>query len=146
MAKSLLVQEDELITIITYYTVTTNKYNVKQYKILQEDDAKDLITKGDKNVDSLATKWIVPTWNSSSFVLKSSTFYNPSEGTNRLDWSKYQENLFRTCLKEWDITDANGEILPVSLESVGKLPKDIAYALLEAYEKAITVEDDERKK
>jgi hypothetical protein len=146
MAKSLLVKDDELITIITYYSVATNKYNIKHFKILEEDKAKELLAKGDTSVDSLTTKWIVPTWNSSSYVLRSSTFYNPADGNNRLDWSKYQENLFKTCLKEWDVTDNYGQPVPLSLEAIGSLPKDIAYALLDAYEKAISLEDDERKK
>lgn len=146
MRKSILVKDNELLTIIIYFTVITNKFGVRHYKILQEDEAKILIAKNDANVDSLTTKWIVPTWNSSSHVLRSSTFWNPTENTNRLDWSKYQENVFRTCLREWDIMDDNGEYLPVNMENIGSLPKDVAYALLDAYEKSVSIEDDEVKK
>jgi hypothetical protein len=146
MAKSLLVKEEELITIVLFYKSKANKFGVRQYKIIDEDEAKALIAKGDKDIDSLTTKWVIPTWQSNSYILRSSTFYSPSEGINRLDYNKYQDNLFKTCLKEWDIVDENDKKVTINNESIGNLPSVIATALLELYEKSLTIEDEDQKK
>lgn len=145
MAKSLLVKNDDLVTITIYYKIKTNKFNLKQYKILEEQEAKELISKGDTDVDFLTTKWTIPTWQSNSHLVRSSTFYSPSEGLNRLDWSKYQDNLFKTCLKEWDVEDG-GKIVPITPDSIGSLPTVIAQTLLDKYEKCLVLEDEDKKK
>jgi hypothetical protein len=106
---------------------------------------KAAIAKGDKDIDSLTTKWVIPTWQSNSHILRSSTFYSPSEGTNRLDFNKYQDNMFKTCLKEWDIVDENERQVPINTESIGNLPSVIANALLDRYEKSLTMEDEDQK-
>lgn len=146
MAKSLLVKDEDLITIILYYKTKTNKFGVRQYKIVDEEDAKSSIAKGDKDIDSLTTKWVIPTWQSNSYIMRSSTFYSPSEGVNRLDYNKYQDNVFKTCLKEWDITDENDKVIPINGESIGNLPSIIANSLLERYEKALSLEEEDAKK
>jgi hypothetical protein len=38
MAKSLLVKEEDLITIILYFKSKVNKFGVRQYKIVEEDE------------------------------------------------------------------------------------------------------------
>lgn len=146
MAKKLVSKNEEFVTLILYYRVKSNKHGVRQYKILDEDEAKALIAKGDKEIDTLTTKWSVPTWRSNSNILRSSTFYNPTDGSNKIDWSKYQDNLFKNCLKEWDVVDENDQVVPVNPDTVGSLPSVIASALLDKYDKSLSLEEDERKK
>jgi hypothetical protein len=142
----LVSTNEEFITLILYYRVKSNKHGVRQYKILEEEEAKSFLSKGDKDVDILTTKWVVPTWKSNSNVLRSSTFYNPTDGSNKIDWTKYQENLFKACLKEWDVVDENNQAIPVSAETIGLLPPVIASALLDKYDKSLSLEEEERKK
>ena len=146
MAKQLISNTDELITLTLYYKVKVNKYGIRQYKVLEEDEGKSLLAKGDKDVDTLVTKWAVPKWKTNSHIMRSSTFYNPADGTNRVDWSKYQENVFKTCLKDWDVVDENNSPIPVNQDTIGSLPPIIASALLDKYDKSLAIEDDERKK
>ena len=146
MPKTFLVKNEDLITIVLFFKSKINKFGVRQYKIVDEDEAKQLIAKNDTSIDTLTTKWVVPTWQLNTSLLRQSTFYNPSDGSNKLDWAKYQDNLFKTCLKEWDISDEEGNVVPVSSESIGNLPSVIATALLQAYESSISMEEDERKK
>jgi len=145
MAKMLLSQNEELISLVLYYQVKNNKYGIRQYKILEEDEAKSLISKGDKEIDILSTKWSLPTWRSNSNIVRSSTFYNPSDGTNRLDWSRYEDNVFKTCLKEWDVVDENNQPVPVNQDTIGYLPVPIASALLQKYNKCLSLDEDEKK-
>jgi hypothetical protein len=147
MAKSLIVEEGEnLIHIPLYYQAKKNKYGVLQYKILSDEEGKKLVEKKDESVDILNTKWISPTWKSNNTIVRSSTYYNPSDGTNRIDWSKYQDNVFRNCLREWDVVDGEGKPIPVNSDTIGSLPSIIASALLEKYDKSISIDEDEKKK
>lgn len=146
MAKKLFSAKEELVTIALYYKTKTNKYNISQYKVLDEETAKEALSKGDKNVDAIITKWSIPTWKSNSVLLRSSTFYNPTDGSNKIDWSKYEENIFRNCLKEWDVVDENGNPIPVNIDTIGMLPPTIATALLALYDKVISLEDEDTKK
>jgi len=146
MAKMLFSKNEELITITLYYKVQTNKFGVRQYKILEEDEAKTRISEGDKNVDILSSKWLIPTWKSNSHLIRSSTFYNPSDGQNKVDWSKYQDNVFKNCLKEWDIVDENNVDVPINTDTIGSLPVVIASALLNKYESSLALEEEDQKK
>ena len=146
MAKMLFSKNEELITITVYYRVKTNKFGVRQYKILEEEEAKTAISNGDKDVDILTSKWAVPTWKSNSHLIRSSTFYNPSDGQNKVDWSRYQDNIFKNCLKEWDVFDENNTIVPINADTIGSLPVVVASALLDKYEKSLSLEEEDRKK
>jgi len=146
MAKSLLVKGDELVTITVFYQSKQNKFGIRQFKILEEQAAKDLLAKGSTDIDSITTKWTVPTWHTNNYLVRSSTFYSPSEGLNKLDFSKYQDNLFKTCLKEWDIEDDEGKIVSLNPDTIGSLPTVIANALLDKYDNCLRLEDDDKKK
>lgn len=146
MAKTLLIQNEELITLVLFFKTKVNKFGVRQYKIIDEEEAKGLLAKNDPSVDTLTTKWVIPTWQTNTSILRQSTFYNPADGANKIDWSKYQDNLFKTCMREWDILDEQGNVMPVTSETIGNLPSIIATELLQMYEKSITMEEDERKK
>lgn len=146
MAKSLLIKNDDLVTLTLYYMVKQNKFGVRQYKIVEEDEAKKLLQANSKDIDTLTTKWSVPNWHSNNHLARSSTFYSPSEGATKIDWNKYQDNLFRTCLKEWDVVDDEGKPIAITPETVGALPPLIATALLNKYDSCLSLEEDDKKK
>lgn len=146
MPKDVLVEEDQTVNIIIYYRCKTNVHNIRQYKILSEEEGKDLISKNASGVDSITTVWSIPSWKPNIDLQRRSTFYSPQDGTSKMDWSKYQEYTFHSCLKKWDIQDKDGNPVPVNPENIGKLPTIIANALLDKYDKCLLIEDEERKK
>jgi len=146
MAKEVLVEDEQLVTVTVYYRYKVNAHGVKQFKILEEEEGKELLAAGTAGVDSLTTWWTVPSWKPNNDMLRQSTFYSPSEGVNKMDWSKYQENTFKNCLKKWDVQDKEGKIIPITAENIGKLPTLLGNAVLDKYDKCLVLEDDERKK
>lgn len=146
MAKNLCQKVEQFVIIKLYYKAKTNKFGVIKHKMLEEEEAKSLISSGDKDVDVLTTKWSVPSWKSNSNIVRSSTFYNPTEGLNKIDWSKYQENLIKSCLKEWDIVDENDVPVPVTSENIGSLPPLIVSAILDKFESSLSLEEEDKKK
>jgi hypothetical protein len=147
MAKSLLVKEEQgLILVEMYYQVKKTKQGYVSHRILTEEEGKKLIERGDPSVDVLHTKWVTPTWKISNKIMRSSTYYNPADGTQRLDPTKYRDNIFKTCLKEWDIQDDNGNIVPINDETIGMLPNPVAEELLKRYDKSTVSDETDEKK
>lgn len=147
MAKMLLVKEEDNTVFITiYYQSKKNKFGTIMYKILTEEEGKKAIEKKDASVDVLNTKWAVPTWKITTNITRSSTYYNPADGTQRIDPTKYRDNIFRTCLKEWDITDESGAVIAVSSDSIGQLPNVIAEELLKKYDQSTETDETDEKK
>ncbi len=147
MAKMLLVKEDDNTVLISiYYQAKKNKFGTIKYKILTEEEGKKAIEKKDASVDVLNTKWAVPTWKITTNVMRSSTYYNPADGTQRLDPTKYRDNIFRTCLREWDVTDETGTSVPINNDTIGQLPNTIAEELLKKYDQSTETDEDDEKK
>ena len=147
MAKSLLIRDEEnLIHITLYYQLKKNKSGYVQFKILSEEEGKKLLDKKDETVDVLNTKWAIPTWKISNKVMRASTYYNPADGSQRLDPTKYKDNIFRTCLKEWDIQDESGTVIPINEESIGQLPNSVAEELLNRYDESTSPSESDEKK
>ena len=147
MAKSLLIRDEEnLIHITLYYQLKKNKSGYVQFKILSEEEGKKLLDKKDETVYVLNTKWAIPTWKISNKVMRASTYYNPADGSQRLDPTKYKDNIFRTCLKEWDIQDESGTVIPINEESIGQLPNSVAEELLNRYDESTSPSESDEKK
>ena len=147
MAKMLLVKEDDNTVFISiYYQAKKNKFGTVMYKILTEEEGKKAIEKKDASVDVLNTKWAVPTWKITTNIVRSSTYYNPADGTQRLDPTKYRDNIFRACLKEWDITDEAGVPIPLNADSIGQLPNVVAEELLRKYDQSTESDEIDEKK
>jgi hypothetical protein len=147
MAKSLLIKDEEnLIHITLYYQLKKSKSGYLQFKILSEEEGKKLLEKKDETVDVLNTKWSIPTWKITNKVMRASTYYNPADGSQRLDPTKYRDNIFRTCLKEWDIQDDSGNVVPINEENIGQLPTSVAEELLRKYDNSTSSSEAEEKK
>lgn len=146
MKKSLLIKDEEdLINISIYYKIKKNKFGFTNFKILKDEEGKKLLEKNDDTVGVLNTKWACPSWKISNRITRSSTYYNPADGMQRVDITKYRENVFKTCLREWDVEE-NGEVVPINEETIGQLPNSIAEELLSRYDKVSLPDEEEEKK
>jgi len=156
MASQLLLDgEDNLITIVLHYREKKNKYGNRQFSIVDEKEAEKIIKEEEKRVEagekleselgSIKTKWKPQTWQTNNSLLKQSMTYNKVSGTSELDWSAYQQNVFAFCLNSWDVTDGAGNPVPPTIENIGMLPSNIARSLIESYDEALSVDDEEKK-
>mgnify|MGYP001160049574 CR=1 FL=1 len=146
MPSNLLIDgQEDLIEIKLFYRVKKNNAGVRQFVVLDEEKGKKAIEDGDDSVDCLVTKWSPQTWQMNNNLLKQSMTYNKISGNNEVDFSRYQDNVFRYCLKEWDVTDKDGSPIPPTPENVGQLPAAVAQALIRLYDSTITVDQEEKK-
>jgi hypothetical protein len=149
MANNLLLSSDsDLIVIELNYQVKANKHGQRQFKVLTDKEVAEFpeLKEGeDSPFETLVTKWRPQTWQTNNSLLKNSMTYNNVSGNSELDWSSYQQNVFKYCLAEWDVTDDQGNPVPPTLENVGMLPSIIARALIQRYDEALMIDDEEKK-
>lgn len=146
MASNLLLNSNEdLIRITIYYRVQKNKYGSRQFQILPEEKALELLKKEDSDVETLETYWSPQTWQVNNSISKQSMSYNKVHGNEEIDWSLYQQNIFKHCLKKWNVTDDDGNEIPPTPENVGMLPTMVARALLQEYNNSLSVDEEEKK-
>jgi hypothetical protein len=147
MAKSVLMDGDsDFINIPLYYKVKANKSGVRQFKILSDEEGKEILSKNPVEVEVLNTKWKPQTWQMNNFLLKNSTTYDQVTGSKEFDFAKYQENLFSNCLAAWDMTDEKNETIPINPKTIGQLPHSIAQALIRKYDASLTMDEEEMEK
>ncbi len=146
MARSILLDGDEHLIHIPLYYKIKKKGNIRQFRILTEDEGKELLAKGDAEVEVLNTKWKPQTWQLNTFVVKNSTSYDQASGDRTFDGIKYRENIFANCLVEWDMVDDKNQVIAINPKTIGQLPHVIAKALVGKYDEVMTIDEEEQKK
>lgn len=137
--------KQKLVSIPIYYRFKENGDNIQIY-ILEEKEGASLVAKKDASVEVLNTKWKPNRWQTDNVLIQNSLSYNPQSGQSEVDGIKYQDNIIRECLAEWDLVDENNQPIPVSGESIDNLPPDIARAMIRAYNKLNSFDSEEVKK
>lgn len=148
MANQLLLDgNDDLISIDLHYQVKKSSKGQRQFRILTDEEAKKLNPEegAEKPYDTLETKWKPQTWQTNNSLIKSSTTYNTASGSSELDWSLYQQNIFKFCLESWNVTDDQGRPIPPTIENVGMLPSNVARYLIQLYNESQLIDEDEKK-
>lgn len=144
MANSILLEGNEnLIHIPLYYKIKTNRFGVRQFKVFDDEEGRKLLEKAEPDVEVLNTKWKPQTWQMNNFLLKNSTSYDQASGSQQLDFTKYQDNVFTNCLVEWDMIDAKNQPVPVGSKTIGMLPSVIAQSLMRRYESSLRIDEED---
>lgn len=138
--------EDNLIHIPVYYREKKNKAGQTFIQIVDDKKAKEALDKEDKTLKIINTKWKPQTWQMYNLLINSSQSYNNLTGQNEFDGQKYQDNIFKNCLAEWDITDETGTPLPPSPQVLDQLPMHVARALIQKYDAFISMDEEDSKK
>src|ERR1035437_2983917 len=132
--------DNELIDIELNYTVQKNKSGVNQVIILDND--KVTIMKADplqrEKVKSIKTKWRPLTWAASNEHLSRSTDYNHHTNEQNSNYTKFRDAKIKSCLVDWDCKDDTGQKIPCVQDRINKLHVNVALALLNEFDKAIS--------
>ena len=91
-----------------------------------------------KLIYSISTKWKRMLWKDQNTIFSKClrTRHNP-EGVaqTELDSITYRDMKLKTCLKDWDLKDSAGNIVPVNNETIDMLTPEIANELINAFER-----------
>lgn len=136
----------KMVSIPLYYRITDGPYDNMQFQILAREEGKKAVEKGDSSVEVLNTKWRANSWQLTNVLMQSSLSYNPQTGQHEVDLTKYQDNMLKSCLVEWDLTDEGDQAIPVTPEALDDLPPEIAKGLIRVYDRSNLVDEGEIKK
>lgn len=113
----------------------------KQIKEQKEGSDK----KEDITIEKLTTTWKSLSWKEQNEVVSAaSKVSNQATGENRIDYVMYRDAIIKRCLKSWDMV-IEGQPVPVSSDTIDRLPGPVVLALYEKFEKIIDYTEEEVK-
>jgi hypothetical protein len=149
-------KKNNLIDVKIYYReVFSKEFNTTRYNIIEDSVAEEELKnfeekkKADPNLKSdiqiINVKFRNFTWKDELDVNEKSLTYNDISGNKEINYIKFKDTMLKRGLAFWDITDEEGNKVPVSSQAIDDLPSEIAYELLKKYEKYVYLKDDIKK-
>lgn len=141
-----LKDEDAIVKI------TENENDKRQFesKALEEakegDDPKKFVLNPNKEVHILNTKWKEISWKEQNDILNQCKSTNQLTGLPDIDNLKFRDQRIKSCLKEWDLKDDAGQLIPCHPEIIEQLPFEVIFALVQKFDSLINLDDEEEKK
>ena len=148
---SVLVNENNLIPIqIRYYddgnyiTAFEDKEQEQEWiekekkrrrKMVEyfEEDGKEipdfLLKDPSEDIKTINTKWKRMSWGVQDEIYDS-CLTSDSEGRERIDLMKYNKEVVNKLMAQWDLKDAEGNIIPIVPEIISRLDPEIGRVLV----------------
>lgn len=101
-----------------------------------------------KLIHTLSTWWKRATWKDQNLIYAQSIKNIPGangESTYSLDMIRFRDLKLKTCLKRWDLTNDEGNIIDVTPEVIDNLDPSFAAELLSNFERITEASDEEKK-
>jgi len=139
-----LLDGSSLIKIKLYYK-NTDVGNGKRLDILSDKKAEELLKDEEKakEIEVLETEWSMLTWKEQNEVMEVSTQAGQiQDAEKKFNFLAYRDAIIKRCLKKWNIT-INEKIVPVTSESIDKLPAPIVVNLYQKFEETLEFSEEE---
>ncbi len=136
------------IHIPLYYKIVKNRKGLEVVIVLDEDEAKKILAddKKSKEVNILNTYWNSLSWGEFKKIQSASIEINQVTGLREVNLPKFNDYKVKTCLKEWDLKDDKGQLLPVNEKNIEDLPLSVIGKLLDLYQESSEGVEEEQKK
>lgn len=141
LAKSgmiMFIEKDGIIKIELY---------VKKFRngsVRVEQHLED-VAEADRHLFEKVTFTMKPlTWRQHNEIQRAATVTKPGLGSD-LDWVTYKERKLCTVLTGWDANTKDGKPIPVTDENILRLSPQVAELLLNEFDHATVMGDEERK-
>ena len=138
----MFIKDTDLVDINIYYSKKGNRYlayTQREFNIssLKEDEKKKYKT--------LSLKMRELTWGLYN-QLQEDAMIDDSNNNSQFNVKVYKENRLNQLIKEWDATDEEGKVVPISSNSISHLSPDIAETILRAYDEISFIDKEEEGK
>lgn len=133
---SLLVDENKLI-MLKYQYVEHEGQQITTFSFVHNSEEYEKY-KADPGFHELNTGWKVLSWSEHNSIYSKCLNYTPNaEGlsSGSLDVIKFRDLKLKACLKNWDLKDGQGRVVPISEAVIDRLHPEVASELLAAFEK-----------
>ena len=119
--------------------------NSKKLVILDDKKAEEMLTDEEKakDIEVLETQWSMLNWKEQNEVMNiSSQVTDPKTGEKQFNFLIYRDAIIKRCLRSWNLT-MNEKPVPVTPESIDKLPGQVVVDIYQKYEKYIEFSEEE---
>jgi hypothetical protein len=142
----LISPEPEKIEIELYYKEKKINNGGSVIIVIDDEDAEKMLQDEEKKdkVKKLKTQWKILDWQHQNRITAESRVFTP-EGLQDIDPIKYRDLRIKSGLIGWDIK-YNDKDVPVTPEMIDKLPPQVVFALVQKYDQATTIDEEEAKK
>lgn len=137
---------NQLVHVPLYFMEKKLKSGFVKHVVLDEKKVEEML-KDEKTKDEVKcfdSWWKILSWSEQQNITKQATFTN-AEGQQDFDFFKFRDLRVKTCLKKWSRVDESGKEVPVSPESIGDMPSDIIFAMLNKFDSITSLSEDEEK-
>jgi hypothetical protein len=135
---------EELIDIRVYYTRKKTKYGSNQLIILDDSKAEKMLEDEEMrdSVEMINSKWQSLTWAAQNDLMRK-TQRTGTDGVPDFDYIAYSQLRVSKCLKDWDIKDDAAARIEVTDNNIERMPAQIIRAMLDKYDEATSVSQEE---
>lgn len=91
-----------------------------------------------KIIEKIMTTWKRLTWKDQNTIFSKCLRTVPGldgKPVTELDSISYRDQKLKTCLKKWDLRDENGQVSPVTTDTIDILLPEVAQELLNSFER-----------
>lgn len=101
-----------------------------------------------KVIRKIRTDWAPLNWRESNNIYSScmkQTTLADGNPSIELDAIKFRDQKLKTCLKNWDIKDDNGQNVPLNAATIDTLASEVAQKLIDDFDRVTQVPEEELK-
>lgn len=133
--------ENNIVEVYVYYIEEKNKRGIKNFKIIEE-----LSDRNSNKIKSIKFIWKMPSWEVESSIFKDCLIINPSTHEKDIDINILDELQIRNCLLDWDLSNKEGEKIPLTKENINNMPREIIREAIRKYRDSATESPDNIEK
>ena len=140
-----LVDTDSQLVKITLYYKVKDINGFQKVIILEDEKAKEMLAdeKTEKDVNMLNTWWKVLSWQDSNNITNASKVTGEKAMPGELDYYRFRDLRIKMCMKKWDLKGDNGSDIPLTPDTINKLPVDVVLTLNSKYEELMNLDGEE---
>ena len=107
-----------------------------------------ITTDKNKVIHKIETRWRRLRWKDHNTIFSKCMKNMPVDGkiSTELDVIQFRDLKLKTCLKWWNLKGEDGSEVPVTEETIDNLVPEVAYQLLEDFERVTELSEEDAKK
>lgn len=103
---------------------------------------------GDKQIGKISSQWKRLTWKEQNTIYAAcyrSFQSKDGKSTIDLDYLKFRDMKFKTCIKAWDIKNDDGTPYPLTEDTIDGMPPEFANEFLDSFERVTEITEGDLK-
>lgn len=148
----LIWKKPQEIEIKLYFYEKKSSDGFDKIIILTNDEVKEIEKKRATDsktkypeIECLTTKWKKLSWELQNAISEQCSVIDNITGESHFNWIRFRDLRLKRCMFSWDLKDEDKNPVPLNDMSINSLPNDVALSLINSYDSATALKDEDRK-